>query len=488
MRSVALIIALTATLFAPLAARAQDEALKDPLVAMEESFALWKAEDLAAYREYMSATIRRARQEDRLSPEWAFIFGTYADFIRNEDRNSPYALRLAEEGLAYLAPNAAENPDLSALLQVSRVYALADLGRYDEAVTNARMAEPLFRSSMGDDMADDLMETVAAWARSEATVFNNAPADLARAEIRKAAEALDRGEYGAALTIAARASLPEGSGLDPAEVARLNAAAAAKTGRALYWMGRRDEAFAVLHKAAGWVTAEGWAEQPVAPLAIDPKGEAQDITDLFFWLGRAGLDTDNLWVVLPALSLAERLDPGGLGPLPVAYARATLYDALNDPMQAEAEFARAVEVAQAGGKADEVLMSRYYLALRRYANTGADPEAEVLIALTRQMATEGDANSFFDPLHVQAETAQMLLETRFKAEALEFSRAALAGRLDGLSASTDTSLGREGRRAQTRRLVETLLQTAHQIDSDSPGADCSRPADQGYGCIIFYDR
>lgn len=488
MKHAALPLALILALWMAAPARAQEEPLKDPLVAMEESFALWKTEDLAAYREYMSATIRRARQEDRLSPEWAFIFGTYADFIRNEDRNSPYALRLAEEGLAYLAPNAAENPDLSALLQVTRVYALADLGRYEEAVANARVAEPLFRASMGDEMADDLMETVAAWARNEATVFNNAPAELARAEIRKAAEALDRGEYGAALTIAARASLPEASGLDPVEVARVNAAAAAKTGRALYWMGRQDEAFAVLRKAAGWVAGEDWPDHPEAPLPVDPQGEAQDIADLFFWLGRAGLDTDNLWAVLPALSLAERLDPGGLGPLPVAYARATLYDALADPAQAEAEFARAVDVAQAGGKADEVLMSRYYLALRRYANTGADSEAEVLIALTRQMVREGDGSSWFDPLHVQAETAQMLLETRFKAEALAFSRAALAGRLDSLAASTDTSLGREGRRAQTRRLVETLLQTAHQIDSDSPGADCSRPADQGFGCIIFYDR
>ena len=52
---------------------------------------------------------------------------------------------------------AAENPDLSALLQVSRVYALADLGRYEEAALAARMAEPLFRSTMGDELADDLL-------------------------------------------------------------------------------------------------------------------------------------------------------------------------------------------------------------------------------------------------------------------------------------------------------------------------------------------
>lgn len=180
----------------PLTATAQEVPLRDPLVVMDESFALWSAEDLTGYREYMSAAIRRARQEDVLPPEWAFLFGSYSDFVRNEDKNSPLALRLADEGLAYLAPHADQNADLSALLQVSRVYALADLGRYDEASLAGRMAEPLFRSTMGDEMADDLLQVIAAWGKSEATIYNNAPADLARAELEKAEQALNRANMG----------------------------------------------------------------------------------------------------------------------------------------------------------------------------------------------------------------------------------------------------------------------------------------------------
>lgn len=467
---------------------AQKDPLPEATVVLDEAFAKWKADDIAGYREYMATALRRARQEDTLGPDWAFIFGTYSDFVRNEDKNSPLALRLAEEGLAYLAPYSAENADLSALLQISRVYALADLGRFEEAVSAARMAEPLFRSSMGDEMADDLLESVKAWDKRETTIFNNAPAELAREELKKAEAALDRGEYAVAMTIAARATLPEGSGLDAAEVARVNASAAAKTGRALYWLGRKEEAFSILHRAAVWIAHDDWVDHPDAPLRVDPKTEAPAVTELFFWLARSAMDTDNLWIVLPALHIAERLDDGNLGLLPIAYARATLYNGLSDSKAAEAEFERAVALAEAGGDIEEILMSRYYLALRRYSQTGGDAEAETLISLTRQMAKDGTGSSYYDPVHVQSETAHALLESAYSTEALEFARAALAGKLSRLSASTDTKLGIDGQRGQTRLLVETLLQTAHLQDSKSKEADCSRPEDQGFGCVIIYSK
>lgn len=472
----------------PLTATAQEGPVRDPLVVMDESFALWSAEDLTGYREYMSAAIRRARQEDVLPPEWAFLFGSYSDFVRNEDKNSPLALRLADEGLAYLAPHADQNADLSALLQVSRVYALADLGRYGEASLAGRMAEPLFRSTMGDEMADDLLQVIAAWGKSEATIYNNAPADLARAELEKAEQALNRGEYGAALTIAARATLPEASGLPDAEVRRVNAAAAAKTGRALFWLGRGAEALTVMKRAADAVAGDDWANQRAPRLQLDPGTEQQAIAELFFWLARAGLEEDWLWLVLPALAMAEQLDDGSLGALPIAFARSALHDTLSDPAEAEAELAKAVDVARAKGDPEAVLLARYYLALHRFSTTGADAEAEALITLTRQMITDTPAQTFYDPLHILSETAQILLETRFTAEALDFSRRALAGRLAEISGSTDTRLGQDGQRGQTRRLVEAFLQSAHQVDSETGQADCSRPADQGLGCIIIYGR
>lgn len=468
--------------------QAQDVPLKDPLVVMEESFALWQGGDLAGYEAYIGAALRRAREEDALPPEWAFLFGTYSDYVRNEHRNSPYALRLAEEGLAYLAPNTAANPDLSALLQVSRVYALADLGQYDEAARSARLAEPLFRQTMGAEMADDLLRTVAEWEAGRATVYNNAPADLARETLGQADAAADRGDYGLALTLAARATLPEGAGLDADEVRRINAAVAGQTGRALYWIGRKSEAFAVMRAAAASVAPEGWDEPraKLATLAIDPGAERQALAELFFWLARAGLDTNALWLVPGALDRTVALDDGSIGALSIVLTRAAWHDALFEPRLAEYALVAAAAAAEAAGQSDQALLARYHVALRSYAATGAEPEAAALIDLTRRMAAEGRLGSFYDPLHVQAETAGMLVGSDHAAAALEFARSALSGRVAELGESRDSAFGREGARAQVRGLAEALLWAAHALDSESADADCSRDAAAGHGCVILH--
>lgn len=470
------------------AALAQDVPLADPLVVLDESFALWKGGDMAGYEAYIGAALRRAREEDALPPEWAFLFGTYSDYVRNEHRNSPYALRLAEEGLAYLAPNAAANPDLSALLQVSRVYALADLGQYEEAARSARMAEPLFRQTMGAEMADDLLLTVAEWEAGRATVFNNAPAELARETLAQAEAALDKGNYGLALTLAARATLPEGAGLDADELRAINAAVAGRTGRALYWLGRKTEAFALMRDAAATVAPEGWdtPRAGLATLAIDPGLDRQALAELFFWLARAGLDTDALWIVPAALDRATALDDGSIGPLAIVLTRAAWHDALFEPDKAEAVLLVAAEAAEAEGLVDQAMLARYHIALRRYAATGAEPEAAALIDLTRRMVAAGRPNSFYDPLHIQTETAGMLAGSDHAVAALEFARAALTGRMVEVSQSRDSALGQAGARAQVRGLAETLLWAAHALDSQGPGADCSRDASAGRGCVILH--
>ena len=472
----------------PGVALAQDAPLPDALVVMEESFALWQGGDLAGYEAYIGAALRRAREEDALPPEWAFLFGTFSDYVRNEQRNSPYALRLAEEGLAYLAPNAAANPDLSALLQISRVYALADLGQYDEAARSARLAEPLFRQSMGDDLADDLLQSVAEWEAGRATVFNNAPTDLARETLAKAEAALDNGDYGLALTLAARATLPDGAGLDVEDVRRINAAAAARSGRALYWLDRKAEAFALMRDAAAMIAPEGWEEpgSDASVLTIDPAGDQQALAQLFFWLARAALDTDALWLVPQALDRAEALDDGSIGLIPIVLVRASWHDALFDPQAAEAALLSAAEMAEAAGQGDQAMLARHHAALRRYAATGAEAEATALIALTRRMVAEGGPASFYDPLNIQTLTAQMLAGSDHAAAALEFARVALSGELAALAQSRDSALGQEGARAQVRGLAETLLWAAHAMDAQGPNADCSRDAAAGLGCVILH--
>ncbi len=466
-------------------AQAQEAPLPDPLVVVDDSFRLWSSGDLEGYFSYTGAALRRARQEDVLDADWGIVFATFADFIRNEQKNSPYALRLAEEGMAYMAPHITEAPEVAAILQVSRVYALADLGRYDEAVRSGRLAEPLIRSFIGVEIADGLMKDIHAWEQSQPTDYNNAPTDLARQALKDAQRAMDNGDYGAALSLAARAVLPQESGLDATEVTRINAAAAAKTGRALYWMNHKDEAFEVLRRAAETVAGPKWFNARTTDLTLDPGLEKQDLAELFFWLARAGQETDGLWIILPALDFATALDDGTIGTVPLLYARSAFYDLIDEPQKAEAALVAAVDSAKASGDAEAVLLSRYYLAVWRSVATGSDADLQTLIALTAEMAENGTSHSYYDPLHVQAETASLLRETRFSTEALGFARNALAGRIQFLSVSTDTQSGKDGQRSQSRQLVESLLYAAHSVDSDQPGADCSRTKVAGMGCVIF---
>lgn len=490
MRRLPAIVAVFFLALWPGIALAEDVPLEDPITVMNDSFALWKVGDLAGYEARVGTALRRAREEDVLAPEWAFLFGSFSDYVRNEKFNSPYALRLAEEGLAYLAPHAATSPDLSALLQVSRVYSLADLGRYEEAARSARLAEPLYRKAMGANLADSLLATVAEWEAGRATAMNNAPVTLAREKLAQAEAALDRGDYGMALTLAAQATLPEGAGLNANDVRLINAAAAGRSGRALYWLGRKREAFALMRAAAATVAPGGWDEPRSGParLSIDPGTERQALAELFFWLARTALDTDALWMVPAALNQTSALDDGSIGPLAIALTRAGWHDALFEPEKAEAAIAVAAIAAEQAGHADQALLARHHLALRRYAATGAEPEATALIALTQRMAAEGNAGTFYDPIHVQSETAGMLAGSSHAAAVLEFARAGLAGRVARLGNSHDTTLGQEGARAQVRGVAETLLWAAHALDSNCASADCGRDAAAGHGCVISYRR
>src|SRR5690606_38561880 len=84
-------------------------------------------------RAIFSSALREAAHGGSLDPAFAIVYAMYSDLTRY-DGNPAFALQLADEGLA-LALSAAElDEDMKNALLVSRAYALADLGRYEEAV------------------------------------------------------------------------------------------------------------------------------------------------------------------------------------------------------------------------------------------------------------------------------------------------------------------------------------------------------------------
>lgn len=468
-----------------LAAPARAETpLPDPLEVLDDSFALFMEGDTEGYFSHVSEALRRAKQEDSLSADWGFIFGSFSDFVRNEQRNAAYALRLADEGLAYLAPHGAEVEGLKALLSTSRAYALADLGRYAEAVSLVRLAEPLFRLHMGDELAAQMLADAAEWERGLPSTANYSPIAIAREELALAQASLDQGEYGEALARATRAMLPEGSGLPEAEARVINALAGSMAGRALHAMDRKAQAIDILRRAAAEVLEDGWDEGR-GGWRITPGPDARALGDLMFWLARSAVDTEHYWLVLPALDRAEGLMPALPDRVAVLHARAQFHQAIGTPAVAGVLFESAVRVARDGGAEDLALLAEFYLAIHRFVMGKGDAQAltDDLVAAGRRAIAAAAPGSVLNPSFLQSSVAGLLLETGRDAEALEFARAALADRLGRLAESTDRGIGRDGQRSQLRQLVEAFLRSAQAADSRLPGAVC--PKDEALGCVVI---
>ena len=125
----------------------------------------------ASFR-YLDATMRDARGKGWLTADAGVLFAMYADALRNIRLNSAYALRIADEGLALIRSGTPKDPRDALMLEATRAYALADLGRFDEAVAAATLALPMLREAFGAQAGDDLAGYITEWQAGRMTSFN----------------------------------------------------------------------------------------------------------------------------------------------------------------------------------------------------------------------------------------------------------------------------------------------------------------------------
>ena len=106
---------------------------------MQQAFeAYQKNENYSDVRAVLSQALREAAHDGELDPSYAILYTMYADTARFEG-NPSFALQLAEQGLDLIVRGEQPDEDARNALFVSRAYALADLGRYEEAVEAARI-------------------------------------------------------------------------------------------------------------------------------------------------------------------------------------------------------------------------------------------------------------------------------------------------------------------------------------------------------------
>ena len=469
--------------------------LPDPGAVIDKAMKASAADDMEGAYEALAEGLQAARTAGNLSPDWGIVFAMMTDAVRNMRENPAYALMLAEEGLAVVAPNAAEAQDVIAILNVSRSYALADLGRTDEAAAIGRLAEPQLRANLGDKIADDYLVEIAAWEEGSATAENGvSPMGLAGRSRSQAGDALDVSDYARALTLAAQAVLPLDTGLPQDEVILNNADAMRLTGRALYALGRKDEALDALLQGAGLVLGPDWLDRDPLTFAVPVAGAEDDLTDLLIWLSRTLMDTAEgdpayLHQARRVADLADRLTPGGPTTFTTAYIRATLDMAEGKPDAARAEMQAMAVKARAEGLQDYALLSEFYVQTQAAAaaETADGIDADALIAAASAAIAFARANpaSIIDAGFVAGETARFLAMTDHSAAALDFARQGFQARVDWLAASGSAGLGEEAYRRNTRALAEALLQAASRMDGARPGAICSDVA--GVGCVIIVE-
>ncbi|MFN4171658.1 MAG: hypothetical protein ACK4GW_07885 [Pseudorhodobacter sp.] len=463
----------------PVAAQPSDAA--NPYAIIDSLAPFMETGDMDGAWRHLDRAIRDAKRLGPLTPDWALIFAMLADSIRTLGENPAYALRIVEEGLDLARQGGPDYSDEAAALEVSRAYILADLGRFDEAVTAATLALPSMRARFGDQAADDLESYARDWSKGDLTAFNTSALTLARRALDQADEAFDRGDHIAGLTAAARADLPPDAGFAPKDSTLLRAEVRALTGRALFLMGRIPQARAALQEGVATILEPGWqGADPVwrVPVPQEVVTRAR-LTELFFWLSRTAIESDRLDEAGAALRIAETLNDREVWRGTLLLPQVQIAQARGDEAGADALLARAEADAQAlGDDAFAALMAFYRVANRAaMAPTWDAVDVSGLLQVTEAtLAAALPGTTSIDPDFVRTEAAGFLTSAGAHDEALRLLR----------GIDRDRPARTDHQRRERRRQAETHMAAAHALASRDPSAFCPQVA--GMGCVVYSDR
>src|SRR5690606_20960385 len=225
-------------------------------------------ESYADVRAVLSAGLRAAPHDGRLDPGFGLVYAIYADTARFEG-NAAFSLQLADEGLALVNAAAEPNTEIRNALIVSRAYALAELGRYDEAADEATIASLWLEQRFGAQARADLEAEIKGWLAARNTDILPSVAQVAVDLLQKAETALIAGDTGSAIALASRAMLPDNSGLSRGAERLVKAWCRSITGAAYGVEGRHREAVATLREAVDLLSSEPWDGRSIVTLYPD---------------------------------------------------------------------------------------------------------------------------------------------------------------------------------------------------------------------------
>ena len=356
----------------------------------------------AEMRAILSGALREARQEEALDASFGILYAMYADIARFEG-NPSFALQLCEQGLDLVL--GAETPDgnVRNALLVSRAYALAELGRYQEAVEAARIQILWMANEFGQKHADGLERETEEWAKraaaSDADYKLPSVADLSLKLATEARDAVNSGDTGKALVLASRALVPPGTGLSDKAVRLLNASAHAIAGVAYAHESRHDTASVAFRRAVELIVDAPWDGKGKPSLDASLLDEAgRDLAwELFSNLASSASFLDDNHFVGAMLDVAGEFADNPGRRVALLLQRAGFAFRTKDYAAAETVFLDGAADARASGDEKNALLAEFYVAIARLFkadDTSARPalaelKAAAEAAAVAQLATPG---------------------------------------------------------------------------------------------------
>lgn len=421
--------------------------------------------------QYLTQTIRTSRALGRNDPDFSIFYAMLADHIRNAELNPVHALQIAEEGLELIAGDPGQT-DFSAILQVTRSYALADLGRLEEAYAQAQLILPTYATLFDEATVAGYAADAARWGKGELSDFNTAATDLARDTMERAYALMEQRAYGRVLSVASTALLPMGTGLDEGTVRAINVEAEMLIAKALGQLGRHREAGNAWLRALGYMTATPWTltEPPDwwgTGLSNDElRSVAFDVFEgLATTAGTMHLDQIERAALAQAADLATT--PAARYSVLLRRARLAFSDA--DPATGIALLNDSLDVARQSGDALDIRVTEFYVALAEARQTRRDTgtfDTAPIIATAEAALAEYRAYLIDNEDFIYESAAVLLVQSDAIGNALDYARRAMAVRRGRLAKRDDTGFGRTQARRDARSVVELFLKSAHVAASE----------------------
>lgn len=449
----------------------------DPFEVVQQIYEKFK--DGASYpetRAMFSRLLRDAAHDGRLDADFGIVYAMYSDLTRY-DGNPAFALQLADEGLALLVNAPQPDDDMKNSLLVSRAYALAELGRYQEAIDSVTITAVWMGERFGEKNRTDLEAAAKGWAEAAGAGGASLPSavQLSVDLLNKAQDAYGRQDTQSAIMLASRGMLPEGTNLEKASVAFQNARAQMILGTAYAFEGRGALAMTALRRAADLLAGEPWDGKSKAQLlaAVRENRSTWNVPwSVFSQIAGLASATGQVELSSAALDTADEFATSPDNRFLLLSQRAALALGRDDFAAAQKTFADAEAQALASGDARNAALSRFYSAVAMLqAGNGdpAGPEGEAVLKAATAYADLPDAALQNAEYALTTAVRMVAGKTGSTAAAMPYARRAFEVFRQRQQAYANYDAAQESGRRSSRSFLEVFISGAYD-EANPPAA------------------